>query len=296
MWRIARPTLALSVVAILAWRLGAGPFLDGLRLVDARILTIALVVGAGTTLCAAHRWRLVATGLGTRIDLPAAIAASYRAQFLNAALPGGVLGDVHRGLRLGHEDGHRARGLRAVAWDRALGQGVQVALTVAAVAVLPDPFGLRGPTIALLVTVVVVAACLATRRLRTILLTDLRSLATGRRGIGIVVASTAAVAGYVTMFLAAAWAAGVQASVELLVPIALLVLVAMAVPVNVAGWGPREGVAVWAFAHAGLDASTGLTVAVVYGVMSIVATLPGVVVLAADSSPRRPTVQGARHG
>ncbi len=53
----------------------------------------------------------------------------------------------------------------------------------------------------------------------------------------------------------------------------------MAVPANLAGWGPREGMAAWAFAAAGLGASQGVATAVVYGVMAFVASLPGAVVL-----------------
>ena len=62
-------------------------------------------------------------------------------------------------------------------------------------------------------------------------------------------------------------------------PLAMLVLLAMAVPLNVAGWGPREGVAAWAFAAAGLGAGAGVATTVVYGVMSLVAVLPGALVL-----------------
>jgi len=47
----------------------------------------------------------------------------------------------------------------------------------------------------------------------------------------------------------------------------------------VAGWGPREGVAAWAFAAAGLGAAQGVATAVVYGVLVFVASLPGAVVL-----------------
>jgi bacteriorhodopsin len=57
------------------------------------------------------------------------------------------------------------------------------------------------------------------------------------------------------------------------------VLVAAAIPLNVAGWGPREGVAAWAFASAGLGAAQGATVAVLYGVLALVAVLPGGVLL-----------------
>jgi hypothetical protein len=56
------------------------------------------------------------------------------------------------------------------------------------------------------------------------------------------------------------------------------VIQAAALP-NVGGWGPREGMAAWAFATAGLGASLGVATAVVYGVMVFVASLPGAVVL-----------------
>jgi len=58
-------------------------------------------------------------------------------------------------------------------------------------------------------------------------------------------------------------------------PLALVVMLAAAIPLNVAGWGPREGAAAWVFAGAGLGATQGATVAVVYGVLALVATLPG---------------------
>jgi hypothetical protein len=60
----------------------------------------------------------------------------------------------------------------------------------------------------------------------------------------------------------------------------------MAVPLNLGGWGPREGVAAWAFGAAGLGAGAGVATATVYGVLVIAACLPGAVVLLAKSSPR----------
>jgi len=61
----------------------------------------------------------------------------------------------------------------------------------------------------------------------------------------------------------------------------LLALVAMAVPANIAGFGPREGVAAWAFGAAGLSAAEGVATAMVYGALVLVASLPGAAVLAA---------------
>jgi hypothetical protein len=53
----------------------------------------------------------------------------------------------------------------------------------------------------------------------------------------------------------------------------------MSLPVNVGGWGPREAVTAWAFGAAGLSATQGLTIAVVYGLFAFVAALPGAIVL-----------------
>ena len=93
------------------------------------------------------------------------------------------------------------------------------------------------------------------------------------------------VAGHAVTFLIAARTAGATASLSRMLPLALLVMLAMVLP-NVAGWGPREGVTAWAFAAAGLGAGHGVTTAVVYGVMALVASLPGVLVLAAAWAPR----------
>jgi hypothetical protein len=94
-----------------------------------------------------------------------------------------------------------------------------------------------------------------------------------------VLVSVLAAAGHVAVFLVAARAAGIDASLTELLPLALVVLLAAAIPLNVAGWGPREGAAAWAFAGAGLGAGQGATVAVVYGLLALVATLPGAVLL-----------------
>ncbi|MBC6462861.1 lysylphosphatidylglycerol synthase domain-containing protein, partial [Actinomadura sp. HBU206391] len=92
---------------------------------------------------------------------------------------------------------------------------------------------------------------------------------------GVVLLSVMTFAGHLALLLVAARAAGSTAPVTLLLPLMVLTLLAMVVPVNVGGWGPREGVAALAFGAAGLGAAQGLTTAVVYGVLAFVASLPG---------------------
>jgi hypothetical protein len=64
-----------------------------------------------------------------------------------------------------------------------------------------------------------------------------------------------------------------------MLPLAVLALLAMAVPASVAGWGPREAVGAWAAGLAGLSPAQGVSAAVTYGLMVLVASLPGAVLL-----------------
>jgi uncharacterized membrane protein YbhN (UPF0104 family) len=232
----------------------------------------------------------VARGLGIELSLPAAVAAYYRSQFLNVTLPGGVVGDVHRGVSHGREVSDVGRGLRAVAWERSAGQVVQVVLTVAVLLALPSPVRSSMPWVAIAVVVAALAVVLVARarptrgrstwsRVRTAVAGDIRDGLLARRAwLGIALASALVVAGHTLTFLIAARTAGTTAPLSQMLPIALLVMAAMVLP-SIGGWGPREGVTAWAFAAAGLGAQRGVSTAVVYGVMVLVASLPGAVVV-----------------
>ena len=276
-----RVAAAAATLAVLAWTVGTGPFLDGLRAVDGEALAAASGLAALTTMCCAWRWRVVARGLGVDLPLRTAVAAYYRSLFLNVTLPGGVVGDVHRGISHGRDSNDVGRGLRAVAWERSAGQVVQIVVTVAVLFVVPSPVRPAMPLIALALVGAAVGVALALRvrpavgRLRR----ELRDGLLARRAWpAVALASALVVAGHAVTFLIAARTAGVTAPPSTLLPLALLVLLGAALP-NVGGWGPREGVTAWAFAAAGLGASAGVATAVVYGVMVFVATLPGAAVL-----------------
>ncbi|WP_239545915.1 lysylphosphatidylglycerol synthase transmembrane domain-containing protein [Nocardioides nitrophenolicus] len=269
-----RLVAAVAILVVLAARLGARPFLDGLAHTDPRGLAVALVVTAATTACCARRWSLLTTGLGVPVPFRDAYRSCYRAQLVNATLPGGVLGDLHRGYRRGRQAGALGRGLRSVVWDRASGQVVQAGLVVAVVPLLPGAvrgwvLGVLGVLVALGVLALATAAPLR------------REAAAALDGVWpeVLLLSALAAGGHVLVFLVAARTVGVEVGTGPLVALALLVLLASAIPASVAGWGPREGAAAWVFGATGLGAASGVEVAVVYGVMSLVATLPGLLTL-----------------
>jgi hypothetical protein len=220
------------------------------------------------------------------------VAACYRSVFLNVTLPGGVVGDVHRGVSHGRDVGDVSVALRAVVWERSAGQVVQGALTVVVLLALPSPVRSVMPVVAATVVLALAGAAFALRtrprrgrsvwaRVRSTVASDLRRGVLAHRALpAIVVTSVLVVIGHAITFLIAARTAGSTAPLTVLVPIALLAMTGMVLP-SAAGWGPREGVTAWAFAAAGLGAQRGIATAVVYGVIVLFASLPGAAVLAA---------------
>src|SRR5439155_27041592 len=102
-------------------------------------------------------------GLGFDLPLPTAVAAYYRSLFLNVTLPGGIVGDVHRGISHGRDVSDIGRALRAVAWERSAGQVVQVVLTVVVLLALPSPVQSSMPPVAIAVVVAAVGVVLVAR-------------------------------------------------------------------------------------------------------------------------------------
>ncbi|HEX6917809.1 MAG TPA: lysylphosphatidylglycerol synthase transmembrane domain-containing protein [Phycicoccus sp.] len=302
-WRVVRPLAGGAILVAVLVAAGPGTVLGSFRSLDGASVAAAAVIGAMTTACAAWRWQVVAGRLGLHLRLPAAVAGCYRSQFLNATLPGGVLGDVQRGVAQGRAADAVGLGLRSVAWDRTTGFVVLAAVTVPTVVLqqVRTPPGV-GPGwaigVAALVGVLALPAARplrrAVRRAAAVAGADVRTLAAPRAGTAVIVASVLVVAGHVATFGLAARSVGVHLEGSALVALALPVLLLGALPTNVAGWGPREGAAAWVFAEAGSGASRGVAVAVAYGVIALVATLPGAGLLALAAV--RGVRGGAEHG
>ena len=286
------------MLLVVIWRVGTDPFLHGLKAVDGRVLLAAAAVVLVTTCCSAWRWTIVARGLGVRLSLPAAITAYYSAVFLNLTLPSGVAGDVHRGISHGREVHNVGLALRAVVWERAAGQAVQVVLTIAVLLVLPSPVRSAMPFVAVAAVAAAVGLLLVGRRrvgdarsrwtrLRNSVVTDIRNGVLRQSALpAVVVTSIVVIVGHAVTFLIAAQTVGVTAPISRLLPLAALALLAMVLP-SVGGWGPREGLTAWAFSAAGLGADRGAAAAVTYGVLVLAASLPGAIVLFVGWLPDR---------
>jgi uncharacterized membrane protein YbhN (UPF0104 family) len=297
---MVRLGVPIVVLAVLVQHLGTEPFARAVDRITPTSVLLAVLVTAATTWCAAARWAWVARRLGLGLGLRRAVAAYYRSQLLNQTLPGGVLGDVERAALHGHEQAALGGAARAVVWERVLGQVGLIVLTLAVVAALPSAlrdrlaWGVPSTVIAgvLLVGVALAGAGLLRRwrgiagRTPATLVADVQRLTSGGAPWVPLLLSITAASGHLVVLLVALRTAQVDVPLSRAVPLLAIVLVASSLPTSIAGWGPREGAAAWVFGAAGLGAADGLTVAVLYGILSLAATAPGLVVLAHGALPR----------
>jgi uncharacterized membrane protein YbhN (UPF0104 family) len=302
---LLRLAAGVTVLWFLGRELGAAPFEDGLRAVTWPGVAAAVTLTALTTICSAWRWQVVARALGTDIALPRATGAYYRSLFLNSVLPGGILGDVHRAVTQGRRAGDVAQGVRAVGWERLCGQVIQAVVTAVVLLTLPSPvrpalpYVLAG--IAGVVGCAALVACVAARLGRSRPARAARAVATDlRRGLlvrgvwpQLTLASVLVVAGHTATFVIAARMAGTTAPLGELIALLMVIQIAAAIPLNIGGWGPREGAAAWAFAAAGLGAANGVTVSTLYAVLMLAAVTPGAGLLLKDAVRRR--LRGREH-
>ena len=269
-------------------------------------LALALAIGVLQTALSAWRWQLTAGRLGAPLGFAHALREYYLASFLNQILPGGVMGDAARAWRHASLPGMaRDAAWQAVVIERGAGQLALLLVVVASVLAAPalqavparlgDAVDLRGlPWMGVLAVLALVATALAGRTR-----TALHSLASATRqallGRAVLLrqllASLLIVASYVAVWLCCMRMSGLAtppAQAAALVP---WVLLAMAIPLSVAGWGIREGAATLVWQAAGLDAAEGVAASVSYGVVVLLSTLPGALALRRHEPGARSTAE-----
>ena len=291
----ARLAIGLGVLVAVIATVGTGPLVHGILSVDARSIAAALALTAIATAAAAWRWCVIANRVGVDLTWRIAFGKYYQSQFLNTVIPGGVVGDVHRAVGDGLTVADIACSARAVVLDRTVGQAVQVYLSLAVFAVVGTQFqGYLASAVVIglgLVAIGLAVVAASSARARGVMLREARqireALGSARASVQVVLASLVVIACHMGTFAVATATVGVTVTPAGMLVLALVVLLGASIPLNVGGWGPREGVAGWAFAVAGLGAAAGVAASTLFGVLTVVSVLPGAVAMVAFAARRR---------
>ncbi|MDN3524817.1 lysylphosphatidylglycerol synthase transmembrane domain-containing protein [Halomonas sabkhae] len=326
-WLMARWALALSAVALVCYLVGGSRVAARFSELQVGWVIAGLLVSVPQVAMSAWRWWYTQRCLGLSMAPWQAFQEYYLATFLNQVLPGGVAGDVSRAWRHARQTGEawrdrrRQQALRAVVIERVSGQLALALLVALSLALLPIWQPLRhqlgrfmadqGASLVVLPLALIGSGALVAwgvsqvrRRTMPAVLAggwqDVRHSLLMPRRLGLhLLVSLATVFSYALVMLCAARAIGIETSAATLLALAPLLLLAMVMPLSLAGWGWREGAAALVWPLIGLSAADGVAVSLAYGLLVLVSSLPGVLVLlAALLAPRAGGVghQGASGG
>ncbi len=244
-------------------------------------------------LLAATRWRRVSNRLGQALSRRLAVEEYALSTLLNGLLPAGVGGDALRIWR--RRRGGFVTALQAAVVERWTGQLCLAVVAVLSAAAWPALAPQAPRSAGLLPALIVVLAVLATLPLLPRALPGLGALArAAHQGAlsdwpALAGLSLSLLASFVVGFLAAGLSLGHPPGVELLLAIPVL-LVAMAVPLGVGGWGPRELTAVTVLPLFGWTRTDAFALSALYGLACLVGAIPGAIV------PLRTLADELRHG
>ena len=291
---VLRSAVSLGSLAVLFWLVDLDGVLARLGQLRPAWVVVALGISVGQVVVSAWRWRFTAGRLG--IDLPYADALReyYLATFFNQVLPGGVVGDVSRAWRHARRRQHVEApvnpAVTAVVLERVSGQVVMIAAALVSCLSLPMmldavswPF-VSGAVVASVgvgaMTIVWLRRLASTQTVLRDVGHDVRQALLAKDAFPLQFASSALVVGsYVIVYLVAARAVGVGTSALALLPLVAPILMTMLIPVTIAGWGVREVAAGALWSMAGLTAVDGVAISVAYGLLVLVSSLPGALVL-----------------
>lgn len=245
-------------------------------------LVLMLVAMLAQTALLAVRWGRLLAACGADLPVRALFRMSMIAVFFNQTLPSSAGGDVMRVWLASRLAGWRAA-TYSVLLDRVVGV---VALALLVTVCLPWSLTLVADPVGRTALVVIGFGCLGagavfvslawnwlpflhrwppTRHLTAVAAVALSILRSPRSLVAVFTPSL--VIHLLTAFAAWCAARSVAADLSLLAALFLVlpvVLVAV-VPISIAGWGVREGAMVAAFGYAGLAASDGLIVSLLFG-------------------------------
>ena len=295
---VIRLFVSLGLLVLLARWLDIGQIAERLANMQASWVALALLLSIVQVVVSAWRWRFTARRLGIELPFFVALREYYLAMFLNQVIPGGVVGDVSRAWR--HTlalppEASSGPAVRAVIIERASGQVAMAIVATLSVVSLPlDQTAAWGWT-ALAAGAATVGSWFWVRGYspneRSFIgrfWQDARLALFARQAFPAQFASSVVVVTtYLLTYVIAARAIGIATPTFVLLPLVAPVLLTMLVPVTIAGWGVRESAAAVLWGVVGLTAVDGVAISVAYGLLVLLSTIPGGVVLAVGIGPGR---------
>lgn len=273
--RIVSPWIVtLALFGALAARLDPDALYATLSSADPRWVLLAAALGPLQIALSAERWRIASAAVGHDLQRWTALREFALSALLNQILPGGVSGDVIRAVRV-RETQMPMRAARVVLIDRVVGLSVHLLVVLAGLLLWPLAHeGVAVPWPIGLLALALLAVFAAGSAHPGVLGRDARLCLAGWPGLEQFALSAALTGSFLLGFTCCGRAIGHPIGVTALTAVPI-VLLSMALPLTVGGWGIREWTASAVLAPIGWSPEDAVGCSAVYGLSVWIGSLPG---------------------
>jgi len=257
-----------------------------INIINYKYIILIIGISVGQYLLSAYRWMYVSKFTNLNINFEHSLKYYYIASFMNNVLPGGIPGDLYRIycssdnkkeiLKMG-------KSFQSVIFERLSGQIMLFFIFITSLTVyfLTNQkyvafLYLIIPTILIFFLMKYLIKYNVKKYFGTKDVTkNFHILFTGPIFWNHIILSFFVVASYILIYIISAISLGLDIDYLAFLVFSPIILFSMTLPVSIGGWGVREVTALLVSFLIGLSASASISVSIIYGVLNLICSLPG---------------------
>ncbi len=257
------------------------------QLINIDYILLIIILSFIQYILSAYRWMYISKHTNLNITLKDSIKFYYISSFMNNILPGGIIGDIFRVYH--HAENKKellklGKSFQSVIFERLSGQIMLFAFFIFSLSfyfILNEKYLAFIYVLMPLLVVFYLIKYIFNLKLNNYLKSksygqNFFKVFTGEIFWRHTILSFFVVASYILIYIISAKSLGISIDYFAFLVFSPIILFSMTLPVSIGGWGVREFTALLISFLLGLSASVSISVSIMYGVLNLICSLPGV--------------------
>lgn len=257
-----------------------------LSVINYQYILLVLLISFFQYILSAYRWMYISSKNGTEMNFFYCLRFYYISSFINNVLPGGVAGDIYRAY-CARESTHRvinlSKSVQGIVFERLSGQIMMFFIFLFSLTLfflfnekyLAFFYTVIPVTLAILIFYFIIKKIYFNKIRSNEIMLNFKRIFSGIIFWNHTIISFFVILSYIIIYIISAEAIGLSIDYFSFFVFTPIILFSMTLPVSIGGWGVREATALLIAFLLGLSASSSISVAIMYGILNLLCSLPG---------------------
>ena len=277
--------LSISIIYYIINQYGINIF-NILSIIDIRYIMLIILISIIQHFLSAYRWMYISKITNLNISFKNSIQFYYISTFMNNILPGGIIGDI---FRIYHTTENKieilkmGKSVQAVIFERLSGQIMLLAFFIVSLTFYflinnkyEAFFYLFFPSL----LIFFIFKLFLNKKIKKMLNGkkighNIYAVFSGKVFWRHLILSFFVVCSYILIYVISAVSLGLDIDYLAFMVFSPIILFSMTLPISIGGWGIRELTALLLSLLLGLSASASISVSIIYGILNLICSLPG---------------------